>query len=100
MTMKRNQNLYLIKKIVPYFKRHKKIFILDLFFALMTTICELVYPVLIKYIVDAVSLSPELLTLESIIFCAAVFLRQGQYNTAQEASQQAYVRSVFRKECV
>ena len=72
--MKKNQNLYLIKKIVPYFKKHKKIFILDLFFALMTTICELVYPVLLKCIVDAVVLSSELLTLESIFFFAAVFL--------------------------
>ena len=74
MIMKKNQNLYLIKKIAPYFKKHKKIFILDLFFALLTTICELVYPILLKYIVDAVALSPELLTLESVFCCAAVFL--------------------------
>ena len=71
--IKKNQTLYLIKKIIPYFKKHKKIFILDLFFALMTTTCELVYPVLLRHITNTISFSPELLTINAIIFIGLIF---------------------------
>lgn len=72
--IKKSQTLHLIKKIIPYFKKYKRIFILDLFFALMTTTCELVYPVLLRHITNTISFSPELLTLNSIIFIGLIFL--------------------------
>lgn len=72
--IKKSQNLYLIKKIIPYFKKYKKIFILDLFFALMTTTCELVYPILLRYITNMISFSPELLTVNAIISIGVIFL--------------------------
>ncbi len=72
--IKKGQNLHLIKKIIPYFKKYRKIFILDLFFALMTTTCELVYPVLLRHITNTVAFSPELLTINTIIFIGLIFL--------------------------
>ena len=44
---------YLIKRFVPYFKPYIPILILDLICASLTTVCELVFPMLIRYITDA-----------------------------------------------
>ncbi|MCC8168962.1 MAG: ABC transporter ATP-binding protein/permease [Oscillospiraceae bacterium] len=43
---------YLIKRFVPYFKKYKGILILDLICASFTTVCELVFPMLIRYITN------------------------------------------------
>ena len=43
---------YLIKRFVPYFKNYKGILILDLLCASLTTVCELVFPMLIRYITN------------------------------------------------
>lgn len=43
---------YLIKRFVPYFKKYKWILILDLICASLTTVCELVFPMLVRYITD------------------------------------------------
>ena len=39
---------YLIKRFVPYFKKYKWILILDLLCASLTTVCELVFPMLVR----------------------------------------------------
>ncbi len=43
---------YLIKRFVPYFKKYKGILALDLVCASLTTLCELVFPMLVRYITD------------------------------------------------
>ena len=43
---------YLIKRFVPYFKKYKWILILDLVCASLTTVCELVFPMLVRYITN------------------------------------------------
>ena len=43
---------YLIKRFIPYFKKYKWILILDLICASLTTLCELVFPMLVRYITD------------------------------------------------
>ena len=43
---------YLIKRFVPYFKKYKWILILDLICASLTTVCELVFPMLVRYITN------------------------------------------------
>ena len=43
---------YLIKRFLPYFKKYKWILALDLICASLTTVCELVFPMLVKYITD------------------------------------------------
>lgn len=42
----------LIKRFLPYYGRHKKIFFIDLFCAALTTICELVLPMILRYITN------------------------------------------------
>ena len=43
---------YLIKRFIPYFKKYKGILALDLICASLTTLCELVFPMLVRYITD------------------------------------------------
>lgn len=43
---------YLISRFVPYFKKYKWILVLDLLCASLTTLCELVFPMLVRYITD------------------------------------------------
>ena len=42
----------LMKRFFPYYKNHKKVMVTDLFCAALTTICELVLPMIIRYITD------------------------------------------------
>ena len=43
---------YLIKRFVPYFKKYRFVLVLDLFCAALTTICELVLPLIVRFITD------------------------------------------------
>ena len=42
----------LIRRFVPYFKKYTWILVLDLFCAALTTVCELVLPLIVRQIVD------------------------------------------------
>ena len=46
---KKNSSL---KRFIPYFKKYKWILVLDLICASLTTVCELVFPMLVRYITD------------------------------------------------
>ena len=43
---------YLLKRFIPYFKKYKMILVLDLICASLTTVCELVFPMLVRLITD------------------------------------------------
>ena len=43
---------FLIKRFIPYFKKYRWILALDLFCAALTTLCELVLPLIVRQIVD------------------------------------------------
>jgi ATP-binding cassette subfamily B protein len=42
----------LLKRFVPYYKKYTKVMIMDLFCASLTTICELVLPLILRYITN------------------------------------------------
>lgn len=42
----------LLKRFAPYFKKYKKTLFLDLFCAALTTVCELVLPLIMRYITN------------------------------------------------
>lgn len=44
---------YLIKRFIPYFKNYRRIMIFDLFCAALTAVCEVIFPLLVRYITDA-----------------------------------------------
>ena len=43
---------YLVKRFLPYFKKYKWILVFDLFCALLTTVCEIVFPLIVRHLTD------------------------------------------------
>ena len=43
---------YLVKRFLPYFKKYKWILVMDLFCAALTTVCDLVLPLIVRKITD------------------------------------------------
>lgn len=64
----------LIKRFLPYFKKYKGILIFDLLCASLTTVCDLVFPIIVSNITDLGVQSPELLTVGLIVKCGVLYL--------------------------
>lgn len=71
--MKSKNNFNLIKRFLPYFKKYKWILVADLFCASLTTVCELVLPLIVREITAAVSETMSL-TAALIIRCAVLYI--------------------------
>ena len=65
---------YLVKRFVPYFKPYIPILILDLLCASLTTVCELVFPMLVRYITDMGMNDPAALTIGLIVKIGVFYL--------------------------
>lgn len=65
---------YLIKRFIPYFRKYKKILALDLFCAALTTLCELVLPLIVRLITDKGMNDIKSLTVPLILSLAALYL--------------------------
>ena len=63
-----------MKLFVKYYKPYLKIVILDLFCAMLTTVCELVFPMIVRYITDAALSSGQLLVMSSVLRIGGVYL--------------------------
>lgn len=61
------KNKYLLKRFLPYYAKYKKIMVLDLVCASITTVCELVLPMIAKLITGTATDAPENLTLKLIL---------------------------------
>ena len=68
------QNSKLLKRFLPYFKKYKFILVLDLFCAALTTVCELVFPLIVKYITDMGMNNLQALTAKTILTLGAFYL--------------------------
>ena len=64
----------LIKWFLPYFKKHKKVLVLDLMCALLTTLCELVLPMIIREITSIATTDISALTVSLIVRMASVYI--------------------------
>ncbi len=66
---------YLIKRFVPYYKKYKKILILDLLCASLTTVCELVFPMIVRHITQLATTNIGALSVSVIIkLCLLYFV--------------------------
>ena len=65
---------YLLKRFVPYYKKYRWILIVDLFCAALTTVCELVLPLIIRYITDMGMNKLESLTIQTVLLLGAFYL--------------------------
>lgn len=63
-----------MKRFLPYYKKYWKIVILDLLCAGLTTVCELVLPLIMRYITDMGMNDLQSLTVELILRLGALYL--------------------------
>ena len=64
----------LIKRVLPYFKPYKKILAIDLFCASLTTVCEIVLPMIIRKITNTAVENAALITFRMIGTLALLYL--------------------------
>jgi len=64
----------LIKIFLPYYKKYKYVLIADLFCAALTTVCELVLPMIVREITDNATKDLALLTAGFILKCTVFYL--------------------------
>lgn len=74
MEEQKKSKFYLLKKFLPYYKKYKWIMVFDLFCAALTTVCELVLPMIVREITGAASATPMSLTVELILRCGILYV--------------------------
>lgn len=74
MEEQKKRKFYLLKKFLPYYKKYKWIMVFDLFCAALTTVCELVLPMIVREITGAASATPMALTVELILRCGILYV--------------------------
>ena len=52
MEQRKRKTWELIKRFAPYYKRYLNVMAMDLFCASLTTICEMVLPLILRYITN------------------------------------------------
>jgi len=70
----RKKTGYLIKRFLPYYARYKRILVFDLICAALTTVCELIFPLIVRNITGIATETPELLTLKLIAGTGAMYI--------------------------
>ena len=63
-----------IRRFLPYYKKYKGTLILDLFCAALTTVCEIILPLIVREITDRATRDPLLVTLDFIAKCGILYL--------------------------
>jgi len=64
----------LIKRFLPYFKPYWGLFALDLFCAGLTTLCEIVLPLIVRFLTNTATEDVSLLTVEAILRCGLIYI--------------------------
>ncbi len=73
MSTKR-KNATLLKRVLPYFLKYKVTLAKDLSCATLTTICELILPLIVRYITDAAENDIRSLTVTAILAVGAAYM--------------------------
>ena len=76
--MQKNEKTYesgeLLKRFSPYFKNYKFVLFMDLFCAALTTLCELVLPLIMRYITNEGISNLAALSVETIVRLGLLYL--------------------------
>lgn len=73
MNQKEMKTGILLRRFVPYYKKYKKIMVMDLFCASLTTICEMVLPLILRFITNQGLRDISALTVRTIISIGALY---------------------------
>ena len=71
---KEKQNLKLIKRFLPYYKKYRRTLALDLVCAALTTVCELVLPMIVREITGRATENIAALTVGLILKCTLFYI--------------------------
>lgn len=71
---KKKGSMSLLKRFLPYYKKYKWIMVLDLFCAALTTLCELILPLIVREITDKATSVPMTLTVTLVLRLGALYL--------------------------
>lgn len=74
MKEKKKKGKGTLRRFLPYYKKYRWIMLLDLFCAALTTVCELVLPMIVREITGAVSDTGISLTVEFILRIGVLYL--------------------------
>ena len=75
MKKERNTGVFtLFKRFLPYYKKYKWIMTFDLFCAALTTLCELVLPLIVREITGRATDTPMTLTVNLVLSLGAVYI--------------------------
>ena len=76
--MQQNEKTYestdLLERFLPYFKNYKFVLFMDLFCAALTTLCELVLPLIMRYITNEGITNLAALSVETIVRLGVLYL--------------------------
>ena len=64
----------LVRRFLPYFKKYKGIVAFDLLCASLTTVCELVLPLIVSEITDRAVVDPASLTVKFVLMTGGVYI--------------------------
>ena len=64
----------LLKRFLPYYKQYAGVVVLDLFCAALTTICELILPLLVRYITDLGINNLQALTVQTVLIIGVLYI--------------------------
>ena len=68
------KNKILVSRFISYLVKYKGMMCLDLFCASMTTVCELVFPLIVRNITDIAMNRPDELTVRLVLICGFWYL--------------------------
>lgn len=74
MKQKRYKTSYLMKRFFPYYMKYKTTLVLDLLCASLTTVCELVFPMIVRSITSIAANTPERLTLKLVVLTGVLYI--------------------------
>lgn len=87
--VRKHKTSVLLKRFIPYYKKHLGSLILDLFYASFTVVCELALPIIARNITDTGINHPELLTFSYIGKIALFYLILRAFDCAANYYMQA-----------
>ncbi len=73
MEKKNYTTVELVKRFIPYFKPYKRTVFIDLFCAFLTTVCEIVLPVIIRTMTNTAQENIALLTMSFVLKLGALY---------------------------
>ena len=74
MEQKPMSTKYLLKRFYPYFKPYWHILVFDLLCASLTSVCDLVLPVIVRYITNTVTTTPSDLTVGLVVRITVLYI--------------------------